>query len=313
MKILVAYDGSRDAEAALDDLTRAGLPESGEFLVVSVAEVWLPALGAEAADPETETNPYIERLVKDRRERSEKIVEGSEHLAKAAAERISNIMLGWQVESRATYGSPAWAILDIAGEYGPDLTIVGSQGLSALSRVFLGSVSLKVAAESSCSVRVARSRDKQVESPIRIIVGFDGSEGSDIAATSAAARQWPSGTEIRLIAASDPISPSVIGQFAQPIAAFAEETMAEEDKMIQKLAEPALELFSKAGYSARLDIVPGNPKSVLVNQAEEWNADSIFIGATALQSKLERFLIGSTASAVASRASCSVEIVRPKN
>ena len=42
MKLLIAYDGSECADAALDDLTHAGLPERGEALVVSVAEVWLP-------------------------------------------------------------------------------------------------------------------------------------------------------------------------------------------------------------------------------------------------------------------------------
>ncbi len=312
MKILVAYDGSRDAEAALDDLSRAGLPDSGEFLVVSVAEVWLPALGNEGNEPDDSTNQYIEKLVKERRERSEKIVEGAEHLAKAAAERISHIMPGWQIESRATYGSAAWAIIDIAGEYDPDLIVVGSQGLSAISRVFLGSVSLKVAAESQRSVRIARGRNEVEPSPIRVIVGFDGSEGSHLAAAAAAARNWPADTEIRLIAASDPISPSVIGQFAQPITAFVEEAVTAEIEMIGKLAEPALELFRQAGHNARLDIVPGSPKSVLVNEAEEWNADSIFVGATAIQGALERFLIGSTTSAIAARAHCSVEVVRMK-
>src|ERR1051326_1795330 len=42
MKVLIAYDGSPCAEAALDDLTHAGFPDSGEALIVSVAEVWLP-------------------------------------------------------------------------------------------------------------------------------------------------------------------------------------------------------------------------------------------------------------------------------
>ncbi len=42
MKVLIAYDGSKCSEAALDDLTHAGLPEKGEVLVMSVAEVWLP-------------------------------------------------------------------------------------------------------------------------------------------------------------------------------------------------------------------------------------------------------------------------------
>jgi nucleotide-binding universal stress UspA family protein len=309
MKILVAYDGSKHAEAALDDLSRAGLPASGEFLTVSVAEVWLPAPG-EDEDPDAATNPYIEKLVKERRARSQKIVEGAEHLASAAAERVSNILPGWKAASRATYGSAAWALLDIAGEYEPDLIVVGSQGLSAVSRVFLGSVSLKVAAEARCSVRVARGRNETEPSPIRVIVGFDGSTGSESAASAAAGRDWPEGTEIKLVAASDPISPTIIGQFAQPITAFTNENADIENEMIRKAAEPALKKLSDAGHNASLEIIPGSPKNVLVDEAEKWSADSIFIGATALQNRLERILIGSTASAVASRAGCSVEIVR---
>ena len=42
MKILVGYDGSECADAALDDLARAGLPPSAEVQILSVAEVWLP-------------------------------------------------------------------------------------------------------------------------------------------------------------------------------------------------------------------------------------------------------------------------------
>ena len=39
MKILIGYDGSESADAALDDLRRAGLPRETETLIVSVAEV----------------------------------------------------------------------------------------------------------------------------------------------------------------------------------------------------------------------------------------------------------------------------------
>ena len=42
MKILIAYDGSECANAALEDLPRAGLPRVAEVLVMSVAEVFLP-------------------------------------------------------------------------------------------------------------------------------------------------------------------------------------------------------------------------------------------------------------------------------
>ena len=41
MKILIAYDGSSHADAALDDLRRAGLPQEAEALVISAADVWM--------------------------------------------------------------------------------------------------------------------------------------------------------------------------------------------------------------------------------------------------------------------------------
>ena len=42
MRILIGYDGSESADAALDDLRRAGLPREVEALIVSVGEVMMP-------------------------------------------------------------------------------------------------------------------------------------------------------------------------------------------------------------------------------------------------------------------------------
>ena len=42
MKILIGYDGSDCAEAALDDVQRAGPPPVAEALVMSVTEIWMP-------------------------------------------------------------------------------------------------------------------------------------------------------------------------------------------------------------------------------------------------------------------------------
>ncbi|WP_225931558.1 universal stress protein [Leptolyngbya sp. 7M] len=54
-------------------------------------------------------------------------------------------------------------------------------------------------------------------------------------------------------------------------------------------------------------------KSSLVEHAETWNADSIFVGANAFAGRLERFIVGSTSAAVAARAHCSVEVVRSQH
>ncbi len=42
MRVLIAYDGSEGAEAALADQQRAGLGNNVEALILSVAELWLP-------------------------------------------------------------------------------------------------------------------------------------------------------------------------------------------------------------------------------------------------------------------------------
>jgi nucleotide-binding universal stress UspA family protein len=52
-----------------------------------------------------------------------------------------------------------------------------------------------------------------------------------------------------------------------------------------------------------------HPKYILIKEAKRWGADSIFVGARGL-SNFERLLLGSVSTAVATRAHCSVEVVR---
>lgn len=51
-KILIAYDGSACADAALNDLKRAGLPAALEALVLTVADVILPPPADEVPEEE---------------------------------------------------------------------------------------------------------------------------------------------------------------------------------------------------------------------------------------------------------------------
>ena len=66
MKVLLAYDGSKCSESAIDDLVRAGLPGHAECAVISVAEVWLPPTSADGNGEQVD--PYLERLVNKQRE-----------------------------------------------------------------------------------------------------------------------------------------------------------------------------------------------------------------------------------------------------
>lgn len=309
MRILVGYDGSRCSEAAIDDLQRAGLPSEGEAHVVSVAEVWLQP-DANGENNDGKPDPYIESVIRRQREKGERALAEAKTFAKHAEKRIAAVLPQWKVTSSATYGSPAWELVNKADEIEPDLITVGSHGQSAISRFFLGSISQKVLTESRCSVRIARGRIEIDPSPIRIVIGFDSSRGAMAAVDSVASRNWPDDTEVCLLSVTDPITPTAIGRFVPPIAETMEEINEAERAWLQQLADAAIEKLKSAGCSVTFDIRAGNPKKILAEEAEHWNADCIFVGANAVGSRLERFVMGSTSAAVAARAHCSVEVVR---
>jgi nucleotide-binding universal stress UspA family protein len=308
MKILLAYDGSRCSEAAIDDLLRAGLPRSGDAVALSVAEVWLPP--ADSAPEINGSTPYLETLVEHRRQKGERILAEATTKAKHAEKRLRSILPDWNVESRATYGSPAWEVLNAAEDIKPDLIVVGSHGQSAISRFFLGSISQKVLSEAGCSVRVARGRVEVDPTPVRIVIGFDASQGAEAAVTAVHDRSWPENTEVRLISVADPVAPTAIGRFVPPIANAVDEVNESERGLLGEMAANAVGRLTASGVAAEFHLISGNPKNLLVEEAEKWNADSIFVGANAFGSRIERFLIGSTSAAVAARAHCSVEVVR---
>jgi nucleotide-binding universal stress UspA family protein len=82
------------------------------------------------------------------------------------------------------------------------------------------------------------------------------------------------------------------------------------DKVRQIFAPLAQKLCSSA-LNAEVIVRKGNPKDELVDEANNWGADCIFVGARGMRG-IERLLLGSVSSAVSARARCTVEIVRPK-
>jgi nucleotide-binding universal stress UspA family protein len=202
MKILVGYDGSSSADAAIEDLRRAGLPhKASALLVVSVADGALPALESGViytASPDS----WRHKL------------EEAESLARKAADRIASYFPEWTITSEGLWGSPAKIIFETSEWWHPDLIVVGSHGRSAVSRLFLGSVSLELIHKAQCSVRVTRAKESFPSSvsdePIRLIIGTDGSTESDTVIRSVAARSWLEGTEAHVISVVQTLVPAIV-------------------------------------------------------------------------------------------------------
>ncbi len=311
MKILIAYDGSDCAEAALDDLQRAGLPLEAEAQVISVAEVWLPP-------PPPSSYEIVEeaRQVKVpadlKRVYSKGCVAAKEALAMSerARDRVKTNFPGWKVSADSSCGSPAWEVTFRADQWKPDLVVVGSHGRTALGRFVLGSVSQRVLTEAKCSVRIARGRIEEPGSPVRIIVGIDGSPGSEEAVRAIAARKWPPNSEIKLILVDDPMVPTVVGKFIPPLMETINESNAEDWARDKETLARFAGMLTGIEIKVLTEIRLGDPKKELPQAAEEWGADCIFVGSTGFSNRFERFVLGSISSAVAARAHCSVEVVR---
>jgi nucleotide-binding universal stress UspA family protein len=302
MKLLIGYDGSAFADAALNDLRRAGLPKVLEARILSVVEVWLPPAGAAGS----ETSSTSESTYSKARE----ALAHAETLAEQARQKLAVMFPEWQIKAEAGAGSPAWELVFRADSWKPDLVTVGSQGRTGLGRFVLGSVSQSVLTEARTSVRIARGRIDYDNSPIRIILGVDGSRGSELAVKEVGRREWPSGTEVHITIVDNPLVPPFVTELLAPLS----ETIDEVTKADRRWAEQALanaeKALGKSGLKITTELREGDPKRVLPELAQSMGADCIFVGSQGFSNRMERFVLGSVSSAVATRAHCSVEVVR---
>lgn len=90
----------------------------------------------------------------------------------------------------------------------------------------------------------------------------------------------------------------------------------EAEKIYRRQAEDAVEqaaakLRGRTGGNPQVStqVLAGSPKRTIVEEAEDWGADLIFVGSHGYRA-WERLLLGSVSQAVAAHARCSVEIVR---
>jgi nucleotide-binding universal stress UspA family protein len=282
-KILIAYDGSACADAALIDLRRAGLPAAVEATVITVANVILPPPDDEV--PEKELLPlHIPEGIRHAQAHAEEAVKEAQALAERAAERLKADFPGWEVKADSCGDSPAWAVIKMADHLESDLIIVGSHGHSIVGgRLILGSVSQRVLYEARCSVRVARCWEAERNGPVRIVVGFNGSPDAERSVDAVASRAWPDASEARIVTA------------------LATATKVSIDAAADKLRAAGLTISNINGE--------GSAVHLLIEEAEKWGADSIFVGTRDIHG-FKHFLSGSVSSAVAARATCSVEVVR---
>jgi len=302
-KLLIAYDGSSSADMTLGDLLWAGLPAQADAIVIGVADIFMPRAAPSDGYAATAAMPGLgSSAVQRRLEQVSHALKEARRCAADASERLRKQFPGWEVRTDVCGQSPAWAIVEKADEWKPNLVVLGSHNRSALGRLFLGSVSQTVLTEAHCSVRIARSRLAQDGAPGQIVIGVDGSADAAIALNEVASRTWPADTKAHLLAVVDPALSTTLD--------WTDAGCADERTWIENILTTASTKLQACGLRVSISITEGSPKEILIAEAERLTADCIFLGARGLR-RLERVLLGSVSTAVAARARCSVEIVRP--
>lgn len=304
MKILIPYDGSEAAAAAIHDLRHAGLPTDVKATVLSVADVWLPPPN-DAPEP----GPTVRSVAVERaRTKASEFLAVATQLAETGAELVRKQFPGWSVQAEAVADSPAWAVIKRSGK--SDLVVMGCHGHSPISRLMFGSVSQKVIVEAECSVRIGRTR-REKDGAVRILAGLDGSVDADATITAIAVRSWPAGSEVRLLTSIDANISTAAAVPTGPLANWLDDADEDATGWVSRMLNDASARLCSPGLIVSSTLVEGDAKQSLLREAETWAADAIFVGARG-RGLFERLLLGSVSSAVAARAHCSVEIVRTK-
>ncbi|QXJ34183.1 universal stress protein [Saccharolobus shibatae] len=137
-RILVGYDGSENAERALDFAIELANKFSARLFVVEVIDLTL-FYNSGILPPLEATKSLEEKAKKD---------------VKKAIEKAKS--KGVDAEGITLEGDPAHSILEFAKDNQVDVIIIGSRGLSKVQRIFLGSVSNKIVQESKIPVIVVK-------------------------------------------------------------------------------------------------------------------------------------------------------------
>jgi nucleotide-binding universal stress UspA family protein len=185
--------------------------------------------------------------------------------------------------------------------------VVGSQGLDALDRFMLGSVSTKLIQQATCPVLVVKSDAVPLR---RIILATDGSEASVKALAFVLTkfqpdRPVPIHVSVIHVIPRRPLAPFDIGTTIpwtkQRGLKVKEESRKLVDQSVQKLIE--------AGFRAKPISRLGNPAEKIMEAASKQQADLIVMGAQGLGA-LDRFFLGSVSTRVVQYANCAVLVVR---
>ena len=137
---------------------------------------------------------------------------------------------------------------------------------------------------------------------MKVLLAVDSSALSEAVISEVERRPWPSGSVVCVLTVIDLMALTSTVGYLEPF-------IKSENEAAKALVDSVAERLGRRGLQTTALAVEGYPGSSIVEEAEKWGADLVFVGSHG-HGGFVRFLLGSIAKAVVQNAHCSVEIVR---
>jgi nucleotide-binding universal stress UspA family protein len=290
MNVLVAMDGSKYGQWGLNWVATLPLIKPPRVTALHVLNsAWLRG--------PFRTRPEIQRIE----------ARGARTIKKAKQQLAALKLKG---TARKEQGAVAPVILKRLPKR-DGLLVVGSQGLDAVDRFLLGSVSTKLLHHATCPVLVVKGEAPPLR---RITLATDGSSASATGLEFVLTKFQPDRSTGK--GGHVPIHVSVV--FVRTPSPLAPVTIKSTIPWIkypglkevgQKLVEQSVQRLVEAGFTAEPVRPLGRPAEEIMKVAVKQDADLIVMGAQGLDA-MDRFLLGSVSTRVVQHANCAVLVVR---
>ena len=303
MKILLATDGSDNANAAVDFLLQFPFPEHCSITLLSVvdARLFVDVGAFELSDDQYQVMHDTNEAV--RREAQQSLT--------SVAERVSRD--GWTVETMVRSGYVAEEILTTAEELQVDLVVVGSHGTSGYRRFMLGSVATRLLDYAPCSVLIVKqamegslsAREEARDEGWRVLLAYDDSGPARKAVSVCASLPFAGRDEITVLTVI-----TLIHAFRQDIRQQMNTIWQQKTAAARASLEDAVTTLQGTLPNVSSRVREGdNSAHEVIEEATESNSNLIMLGSKGKKA-IKRFLLGSMTSHVARHAHCSVWVVR---
>ena len=287
MNVLVATDGSKYGRWGLNWVATLPFVKPPLVTVLHVSDIAALRAPFLSQPMMAGTERYIQEEIQRMETRSTKTL-------KEAKQKLAALKLKGTVCKEQ--GAVAPVILKRAPKRDGFL-VVGSQGLDALDRFMLGSVSTNLIHHATCPVLVVKNEAAPLR---RIILATDGSEASAKALECVLTTFQPDRSTGK--GGPMPIHVSVI--HVMPFVSYPGLKEAG-----YKLIERSVQKLIKAGFTAEPLCQFGRPAEEIMKTAASYHADLIVMGAKGLGA-IARFLLGSVSTRVVQHSNCTVLVVR---